>query len=150
MSARTRRIVLGILLGYVFLVAFTVATFSLALVAPDFARRNGNTDVRPAFITYTLVMGIAGAFMAGHIAARIARDGHALAVRTLAVLVLVLGIVNVIVQQRNAATGVSGTGGAEPLWYSLLVPVLGAAAVLAGGFGWKVRRAATRGAVVPS
>jgi hypothetical protein len=135
----------GVILGYLVMAAFIFATFTAfyLLLGADGTFRPGTYDVSAGWIAGSLVLSIVAAILGGWVCRSIARSPNA--VSTLAIVVLVLGIVSAVMegQERAGAAPMLRDGpvgnldamnqAVQPVWFSWLLPAFGAAGVLAGG-----------------
>jgi hypothetical protein len=138
------RVISGVILGYLVMAAFIFATFTAMYLAlgADRAFRPGTFDVSFAWIAGSLILSIVAAMIGGWLCGAVARSANA--VSALAIVVLLLGIMSAVMegQKRTAAAGVrEGPVGnldamnqaVQPVWFSWLLPALGAGGVLLGG-----------------
>lgn len=139
------RAILGVILGYVTMAVFVVVVFSAAFIVlgPDGAFREGAYTPSATWIVLSIVLSFVAALLGGIVCARIApRPGP---LRFLVGLVVVLGIVSAVaelaedrepqVREADVSTFEAASKAEQPLWVSLLNPVIGVAGVLVGGRG---------------
>ena len=149
----------AVVVGYLVLAIFIFATFSLVYLAlgPSFAFHPGTVDVTAGWMIVATVLNLAGAVLGGWVALKIGRSQTA--VRALAVLVLVLGIVSAVLvmnapakqlPERPLTTMEAAAFAKQPTWYSFLLPVIGAVGVMMGGCLLRGRDITTPAPVVPS
>jgi hypothetical protein len=133
----------GVIAGYVVMALFVFLSFTLAYLAmgADGAFRPGTYDVSGLWVAAALVLSLAAAVLGGWVCVLVARSrGAAVA---LAVVVLVLGLLMVLPvlmgtrPEPGPRAGEVGnlqamSSAQQPLWLTLLNPVLGAAGTLAG------------------
>ena len=147
------RPITAVLVGYLVMAAWIMATLTLAwkLLGPSFAFHPGTTQVSLGWVAVTLPLSFGlGAVLGGFIAGSIARSRENKAVRALAVIVLVLGLVMavkdlvsdpagrdpasdpvVVIEEMSAFEASSEA--VRPTWYSFLIPFVGLAGILLGG-----------------
>jgi ABC-type transport system involved in multi-copper enzyme maturation permease subunit len=137
------RSILGAIAGYIVMVLVIFLTFSAAylVMGADVAFGPAGYDVSLTWIVVSFVFGFIAAVVGGYLSAVIGRSGTA--VKILAGLVLVLGIVSAImvsISPRSTDTRTAATPNLEamskartPLWVALLNPLIGLAGVLVGG-----------------
>jgi MFS family permease len=136
------RAVLAVVLAFI---ALSVLVFALSL-APWLALGNdvilepGRFDSTMAYTVYAVVVAGLGGVFGGWLCATIGRSRAAVLV--LAVLCLGVGLTNHFAQHHKAEPGSRPAGLSvmdamaqrrEPDWFTLLVPVLGAAGIVVGG-----------------
>jgi nitrate/nitrite transporter NarK len=137
-------------------VSMSVVVFGLS-VAPwfmfglDAVLVPSRFDSTATFDAYAVVVGILGAMLGGWLCARLGRSRHA--VLALAVMGFIGGMTNVVMQSRKPEPGARRPGvmvpdaiaaRKEPLWFTLLMPCVGAAGILVGGGRADVRRSRDR------
>jgi hypothetical protein len=139
------RSIVSIIVGYVVMCIWVMLAFSLALLAPEFAYREGRCEASLAFAVYGLLMTCVGAAVGGYVAVAVLRRATRWPLHVLAGLVLVLGLVHGVANEFRDPPHVSaeevarmkpwerGSRAVEPTWFAFLVPVLGCASVLVGG-----------------
>ncbi|HEX6278605.1 MAG TPA: hypothetical protein VFZ49_01200 [Pyrinomonadaceae bacterium] len=137
------RSILGAIAGYIIMVLVIFLLFTVAYLAmgADMAFGPGGYDVSMTWIAVSFVLGFIAAVIAGYLAAVIGNSSTA--VKILAGIVLVLGIVSVIMvsmSPRSTDPRTTETPNLEamskaqtPLWVALLNPLIGIAGVLVGG-----------------
>ena len=135
------RFIVAVVVGYLVMAVLVVAAFSVAVVAPDFAFRADSLDVTAGWLVWTLAASVVAAGAGGFVAAVVARRRSA--ATALAGLVLGAGLLSAV--GNLAKEWPAGESAArpnvperaaravQPVWYSFLLPVLGAGGVLAGG-----------------
>ena len=135
------RIVGGVFLGYVamfVLIAFGFSGLFLAL-GTDRTFQAGSYQVTSLWLMGSLILNFIAAWVGGKVCAIIA--GRPSAVKTLAVVVLVLGILSAVNGDATRLTSRTGDASVreaivnakEPTWFALLLPVIAVVGVLAGG-----------------
>ncbi len=139
------RVIGGVILGYLVMAAFIFATFTgmyLAMGA-DRAFRPGTFEVSIGWIAGSLVLSVVAAMIGGWVCGAVAKS--ATAVSALAIVVLLLGVMSALMegQKRTGAAAAFREGAVgnvdamnqavQPVWFSWLLPALGAGGVLLGG-----------------
>lgn len=116
------RSAIAVLAGYAAMSALVVATTAaLTKLWPSSAKEDQPTPTYTAInLTYSGLFAATGGYVTSALARR-SQLGHALA---LAALVLVLG----------AIYSIQSSGGKQPGWYLVLLPILSAGGVTAGGY----------------
>jgi hypothetical protein len=134
------RIVGGVVLGYVAMFVLIFIGFSGLYFAlgSDRTFQSGNYEVTALWLAGSLVLSFIAAWVGGKVCAIV--TGRSTAVKALAVVVFVLGILSVFsapnrltVRTGEASLFEAIVNAKEPTWFVLLLPVVGAAGVLAGG-----------------
>jgi hypothetical protein len=137
------RSILGAIAGYVIMFFSIFLLFSAAYLAlgADGAFVPGQYDVSMTWVIVSFVLGFLAALVAGYSAAVIGKGMTA--VKILAGIVLVLGIVSAIaisLSPRSEGTRTADVPNLEamskaqtPLWVALINPLIGIAGVLVGG-----------------
>ena len=128
------RSILAIVLGYLTIIATTIVVTIALCIAFGVPLNASGAAPKPstAFSVANLIASALCALLGGLVAASIARRSRQLHAFVLAMIVLVLGLVFALFEKN----------GPEPLWYLMILPILGALAVIAGGM---LRRGATAG-----
>lgn len=138
------RIVLAVIAGYLAMAVFVFATFSAAylIIGTEGSFRPGSFDVSKLWIVVSVVLSVVAALVGGWVCARIGR--RRAAVIALAVVVVALGLAVAAMEFTHSGERVPASrSGAvsnfdamqmaqQPMWLTLLNPVLGAAGVLLG------------------
>lgn len=157
------RTLFAIILGYAVMAGWVMITLTLAykIVGPEFAFKQGTTDVTMGWILITLPLSFMGAMLGGLTAGRLGKDPTRKPVKLLAAVILLLGMLLAVAQifmpPDAQMTGTQGgvipeeeksveemssieasSAAKQPLWYSFLIPLVGAFGVILGGY---VRRA---------
>lgn len=141
------RSIAAVVAGYAVMALWVMLALSLSWMAlgPGFAFREGTVDVSFGWMAVALVTGFLGAMLGGFVAARISLAPGGRAVRALAGIVLVLGILSAFFQvppeERPVFEGdVGGIGPTEaaevarqPRWYPYVIALIGCAGVVTGG-----------------
>jgi hypothetical protein len=133
----------AVVVGYLAMAVFVFLTFTLAYLAMGTERafQPGTYDVSTLWLALAIVLGFAGAALGGMIAARI---GGERGVRTLLIVVVLLGLVNAVFTMmspgenkgpRTAAVPVmeAMTAAKQPTWSPWADILLGAAGTIVGG-----------------
>ena len=135
------RIVGGVFVGYVAM--FVTVAFSLSvlffLLGNDRTFHAGNYEVTGMWLAGMVIVNLIAGVVGGKVCAVIAARWSA--VMTLAVVVLALGVLSANAADAGKLTTRNGDASLreaiinakEPTWFLLLLPVVGAAGVLAGG-----------------
>lgn len=136
--------ILGVIAGYVAIVAFMFITFSLLYFAigADMAYDPGTYNVSMLWIVVSGILGLIAAVIGGYICKRI--SGSSGTVQVFAGIVLLLGLTIGLMQafstpasQEPRTSDVSNMEAmqksVQPVWVALLNPFLGAIGILAGG-----------------
>jgi hypothetical protein len=137
------RTILGVVLGYVTMFAVVFLSFSAAYLAmgADRAFLPGRYEVSPLWLTISIALSVVAALAGGFVCATIARSRKAPV--ALAGLVVVLGILSAIAQWQSprepskprdsqVANLEAMMQAREPIWLSVLQPVIGACGALGG------------------
>ncbi len=136
------RKILGAVVGYIVMFIIVFATFSGAYLGMGTERTflPGSYDVTTLWIVVSFVLGLIAAIVGGFVASLIGRGG---AVKILAGIVLVLGLLTVIfvaVSPKPADARTPEVSNMEamskaqqPLWVAILNPVIGIIGVMIGG-----------------
>jgi len=137
------RAILSVVLGYVAMAVAVFATFSAAYLAlgPDGSFKPGTYDVSALWLVVSIVLSFAAAVVGGRVCAAVART--LTPPKVLAGIVLVLGLVLAVPAMmreggeplpRPASVGnvEAMQNAVQPLWITLLNPLIGAAGVMAG------------------
>jgi len=145
------RVILGVIVGYLTMAILVMLSLTLAWMAlgSEHVFVGGSNQTTPLWSALTLFEGFFAAIFGGWICARAAGGSARNAVRALAGVVLVLGIVSGLMTLRasedpNATKTLSkpaseisfmeaGREGQQPTWYLLSLPWVGALGVLLGG-----------------
>ncbi len=139
------RLIGGIVLGYVVMVAFVLATFSLMymILGAKGTFQPGSWAPSAIWAIMSVLLGLVGAILGGAACAAVARQKNA--AKILAVIVLVLGFAFVIPMVTGSGETPTGPrpdevamteamqNAQQPLWTALINPVVGALGVLIGG-----------------
>ncbi|UCG76971.1 MAG: hypothetical protein JSV95_06735 [Gemmatimonadota bacterium] len=136
------RAVVGVVLGYLMMIAFVFLTFSLAyrVLGADRAFQPGAYDVTGLWIGVSFLLAIAAAILGGYVCESIARtDGPA---KILALVVLLLGFAFAVpvlttdspsLPREGAVSNTEAMQNArQPAWVAVLNPLFGAVGVLIG------------------
>lgn len=146
------RNVLAVVGGYVAMALVIFATFSAAYLAmgTDAALKPGSYDVTTLWIVVSCVLGFIAAMVGGYVAASISASNRV--PQILAGLVLVMSLAAAVPELTSKETPKARTGDVpnmsammnarNPVWFALLIPFTGAAAVLIGA-GLRQRRQVT-------
>ena len=146
------RKILGVIVGYLAMVAFIMITFTLTylVLGPDGAFKPGEFGPSNLWIAISFVLGFVGAVLAGLVCALIARSSKS--VMSLAGIVLILGLVLAIpilmdepvIEERSGdlPSFEAMQKGQQPGWVALLNPLVAAAGILLGG---RLRRGSSSG-----
>ena len=139
------RNILAAIVGYIAMAAVLFALFSLLwlTVGPSRAFEPGSWEVPGGWVILQLVLGLVGAYIGGHVCARVAHD--ATGATLLIGLVVVFGVVNALIPPEMVAeprpddvSMMEATAGArQPAWFNWLNPLIGAVGVWFGS--WKLR-----------
>lgn len=135
------RTIAGVVVGYLSMVVVVIIGFSLSLVAPEFAFQKDSLDVTSGWLAYTLGLSLVAAFLGGFVAVVIGRQRRT--AKALAILVFSLGMFGAVANAMKekptkedlAAMTVQerGSKAVQPIWYSFLLPFIGAGGILLGG-----------------
>jgi Ca2+/H+ antiporter len=136
------KLVGGVILGFIatFVTEFFVLTGLFLLLGTDRTFAPGSYDVTALWMIAHLLVVFIAAIAGGKVCAIISQ--RSAAVKTLAALLLILGIIGSMPSLRagtpTARTGEVGNFQAiafakEPTWFLLLVPLVGVAGILNGG-----------------
>ena len=138
------RVIGGVVVGYLVIVVFIMATLSIAYVVmgADAAYQPGTFMISMLWIVVTFVLSLVGAIAGGFVCAAIGKNPKS--VPTLATLVVVLGILFAIPVlmfddprpiERTGDVGLleAMQGSHQPVWVALANPVVGAVGTLIGG-----------------
>lgn len=117
------RIVLGIVMGYIVMALWVMATMFLA------ARMLGSPGVSAGWLAINFVLSFVGAYIGGSFALRFGRERGAVAVRGLTVLVLLFGLGTAVMELASDVPGPLE----QPTWYTFIIPFIGAAGIMLGG-----------------
>ena len=146
------RALLGVIAGYAVMAIIVLVSLTIAwgLTGPSFAYKPGTTHVTLAWIGLNLPLSSIAAIAGGYVTNRIAPTDSLLPVKVLAGILLVVGLImavaHVLTDQsisqqltENISTeGMSAFSGSseavQPIWYNFLIPFIGAAGVLVGGY----------------
>jgi hypothetical protein len=133
----------AVVLGYLVMAVLIFATFSGAYLAmgADAAFRRGTFDPSSLWIIVSFILGFGAAVAGGWVCAAVARDGRAVSI--LAIVVLVLGLISAVPTLRRRPTTEPRLGDVPnmeamtkahtPTWIAFLNPFLGVAGLLLGG-----------------
>ncbi|MCY3971135.1 MAG: hypothetical protein OXG74_14465 [Acidobacteria bacterium] len=134
------RNILAAVVGYVAMAALLFVLFSLLwlTVGPSRAFEPGSWEVSVGWALVQLVLGLVGAYVGGHVCARVAHDAKGATI--LIGLVIVMGAVNALIPPEMVAGSrpddvsmMEATAGArQPVWFNWLNPVVGAVGVWFG------------------
>jgi hypothetical protein len=153
------RSILAVVLGYVVMAALVLLSFSPAYFAPELVFETHGIGVTTAFLVFSLAMGAAAAVLGGFVAALVAGKRAWRSVLALVAIVLVLGVGSAVhglfqVPPTIPAEEVARMTpmekaeiGHEPAWYAFLLPFLGGAGIMAGG--WLAGRSGRSAALAP-
>ncbi|QQS40285.1 MAG: hypothetical protein IPM63_13080 [Acidobacteriota bacterium] len=136
--------ILGVIIGYVVMVAFIFMTFSAFYLAigADMAYEPGSYQVSMLWIAVSTVLGFIAALIGGYVCKRL--SGSSGTVKVFAGIVLILGIIIGIYQavspqpaQEARTAEVSNTEAMQksqmPLWVAFMNPLIGAVGIVIGG-----------------
>ncbi|MFO0874670.1 MAG: hypothetical protein U0575_11970 [Phycisphaerales bacterium] len=139
------RNILGAVAGYAatFVVIMITMTLLFVVLGKERAFAAATFDVSALFVACAIALSLVAAIVGGWVAALIGRPSSR-AVMILVGIVLVLGIVSAAMEIGMQRSGPSerdetisvfeaAQHARQPLWYSLLLPVIGVAGVLLGG-----------------
>ena len=112
------RAVLGVIGGYALMAGIVIV--GVMILSPAFGVE-GPDQVTPAYLAANLVLSFLAALAGGYVAAWIGGPLRLVAVAVLATIVLVAGFL-------------MESSGGQPSWYSIVLPLIGAAGVAAGGW----------------
>ena len=136
------RATLGVIGAFV-LMAVLVVVLSMGLwfvLGVDGVLRPGVFDGNALLNIYAVLAGIVGAVIAGWLCAKISRSNTAVVV--FAALCFVMGTVNAVMQMNKPDPGPRAPGLSvrqaiekrkEPMWFTLLMPVIGSTSALLSG-----------------
>jgi hypothetical protein len=139
------RSIVGVVIGYLAIVAIVFVTFSIAYLSMGTGRafQPGTYDVSLLWVAVSLILGFVAAMVGGVVCKAI--SGRSGSCKALAGLVVVLGFLMAIpavtaakpASQPVRAATVSNLEAMrqaqQPAWLALVNPILGAAGVLVGG-----------------
>jgi hypothetical protein len=140
------RSILAVVLGYLAMAALVMLSFTFAFFAPGLVVEKDGIGVTLAFMVFSLAMGGVAAVVGGFVAALLAGRRAWPALLALVAIVLVLGVGSAVhglfqVPPTLSAEEVArmtprekAAIGHEPAWYAFLLPFVGSAGVLAGGW----------------
>lgn len=117
---------LGVVVGYVAMEVWVMATLALAgrLVGADFAVGPEGTGVTAGWLAINIPLSFVGAYIGGSFAQRLGREHGSVTVRVLAGVVVAVGLVTAFTRPADPTA---------PTWYTFVIPFLGAAGILLGG-----------------
>jgi hypothetical protein len=153
------RSILAVVVGYVVMAALVMLTFTPAFFAPELVFETHGIGVTLPFMVFTLAMGGVAAVLGGFVAARVASRRAWPALLALVAIVFVFGITSAVhglfqvpptvsVEEVARMTPMEKAAiGREPVWYAFLLPFLGSAGILAGG--WLAARRGRSAALPP-
>ena len=143
MLVKILRGIAGVIVGYIFIVAFIMGTFSLLYLAmgADNAYKAGTYVVSMTWIIPTFIIGLIAAFIAGWLCFLIARSRVAVIVFAAIVLFLGIGLavsqalVDLPLEERKGEVSnfEAMQKSVTPTWVAVVNPVLGAMGILIGG-----------------
>ena len=135
------RIAGGVFLGYVAMFVTIFLAFSGLYLLLGSARtfQEGSYEVTWSWLLGSILLSFVAAMIGGKVCAII--TGRPTAVMTLAVVVLVLGVLSAVGADAGKLTVRTGdaslyeaiVNAKEPTWFTLLLPIVGVVGVLAGG-----------------
>ncbi len=127
------RSVLAVVVGYVVLaVCTTLMIGALGRAFPEYNRAEESHAAPPLLpVVLNLLLGVPCAAVGGFTTAWLARRAPLVHAAALAVIVLALG----------GLYALTMSGGPQPTWYLVLLPVCGAVGIFAGGWAGSGRRA---------
>ena len=140
------RSILAVVVGYVAMAALVMLTFTPAYFAPELVFDAHGIGVTSAFLVFSLAMGGVAAVLGGFVAALVAGRRAWRSLLAFVAIVLVLGVGSAVhglfqvpptVSAEEAARMTpmeKAAIGHEPAWYAFLLPFLGSAGILAGGW----------------
>lgn len=143
------RTALGAIVGYVVMLIFIIATFTVVapLLGMERLFEPGTWDASSFWLTISISLSVVGAILGGMVATRVGRSPRA--ATWLAVLVFVLGTAMAVSGVNETTRGGprapeatiadAGAHTRQPTWLMYLNPLLGAAGVLVGGRGRRVQ-----------
>ena len=142
------RTVLAVIAGYAVIAIFIVTAFTLAYMAggAGFAFQGESLDVTTGWLAMATVVNLVAACLGGWIASVIAKEKSPTAVKVLAGIVLVLGLLLALVNLRSErptpskpiaelTSSEAAQFATQPNWYNFIIPLIGFAGVLLGGRG---------------
>ena len=139
------RAVAAVILGYLGMAIWVMMSVGIAwkLLGEDFAINPETMQATGKWIALNLPLGFVGALLGGWLAASIAKAKAASAVRGLAILVLVFGLMlaaSETFRDPDASPPEDANAQAEamlrakqPTWYTFLIPFVGFTGVMIGG-----------------
>jgi len=139
------RAVAAVILGYLGMAVWIMMSVGLAwkVLGEDFAVNPETMQATGKWIALNLPLGFVGALLGGWLAASIARAKAGLAVRALAIIVLVFGLMlaaNERMRDPDASPPEDANAEVEamlrarqPDWYTFLIPFVGFSGVMIGG-----------------
>lgn len=136
------RAALAVIVGYVAMALLVFATFSLAmlLLGTDRAFRPGTHDPSTLWLVTSFVLSFISAVVGGWICATIAKKSKAPLVFAALILGLGLLLAGYVMMmpdgerssEGSAITGTSMQSGRQPIWVTVLNPVIAASGILLG------------------
>jgi hypothetical protein len=140
------RSILAVVNGYIVMAALVMLTFTPAFFAPELVFEKDGIGVTMAFMVFSLAMGGVAAVIGGFVAALFAGRRAWRPLLAFVAIVLVVGVGSAVyglfrVPPTHSAEEVAkmtpmekAAIGHEPAWYAFLLPCIGGAGVLAGGW----------------
>jgi hypothetical protein len=140
------RSILAVAVGYAVMAALVMLSFTPAFFTPELVFVTDGIGVTVAFLVFTLGMGGVAAAVGGFVAALVAGRHARLTLLALVAIVFVVGIGSAVYGLYQVPPTLSAEEvarmtpmekaaiGHEPAWYALLLPCIGGAGVLAGGW----------------
>jgi hypothetical protein len=140
------RSILAVVVGYVVMAALVMLSFTPAYFAPGLVFEAHGIGVTLPFMVFTLAMGAVASVVGGFVAARVAGKRAWRSLLAFVAIVLVLGVGSAVHGLFQVPPTVTADEIArmtpmekaaishEPAWYAFLLPFLGSAGILAGGW----------------
>jgi hypothetical protein len=140
------RSILAVVVGYILMAALVMLSFTPAFFAPELVFEHDSIDVTMAFMVFSLAMGGVAAVAGGFVAALVAGRRARLTLLAFVAIVIVLGVGSAVYGLYQAPRSPPAEEiakmtptqkaaiGHEPAWYAFLLPFVGSAGVLAGGW----------------
>jgi hypothetical protein len=139
------RPVAAVILGYLGMAVWVMLSVGIAwrFLGQDFALDAQTNRATAAWLALNLPLSFIGAMLGGWLTASIAKVKAVPAVRALALLVLVLGLMMAVSETMRDPTGTISEsdaqeapamiGSQQPTWYTFVIPFVGFAGVMLGG-----------------
>jgi hypothetical protein len=153
------RSILAVVVAYVAMAALVMLAFTPAYFVPELVFETHGIGVTLAFLVFSLAMGGVAAVVGGFVAALVAGRRAWRSLLAFVTIVLVVGVGSAVHGLFQVPPTVSAEEvtrmtpmekaaiGHEPSWYAFLLPFLGSAGILAGG--WLAGRRG-RSAAIPA